>query len=51
MYRSEYFQEKNVELKDSITGGALTTGIITTVIVLLLQFSICVSMAFPIWGS
>jgi hypothetical protein len=35
MKRSEYYSESNVEQKDSITGGALTVGVICTVIALL----------------
>jgi hypothetical protein len=42
-YKSEYYNESNVEQKDSITSGALTTGIICTVIVFLLTLLGCLN--------
>jgi hypothetical protein len=48
MHKSEYFQEEKIEMKDSLTSGVLTFGIIATIIVILIQFSICASTAFPL---
>lgn len=35
MYESKYYKENGVEKKDEITSGALTTGVICTVIAIL----------------
>lgn len=43
MYDSQYYQENKSEQKDSITSGALTTGIIITVIVGILLAIKCIT--------